>query len=459
MSSNSPTLSVANIQAEQAVIGGLMRDNAVWDTVAERIGEADFFRDDHKLIFHAIRTLSESQRPFDFITVAETLERADRLSDAGNFGYITALHRDTASTANISAYADIVADMATRRRIMSAGQAIHELPTTNATTAEMLQRIEDIVSRLMPGPKKSQWQSYRDVIGAAVERIESAFSSEGHITGTPTGFLDFDDQTTGLQAGDLVIVAGRPGMGKTTWAIQVAENIATRQKKPVAIFSQEMPSEQLGMRSLASGARINLRVIRTGKLSDNDWPWLTMAITKFASAPIYVDDSPALSPTDIRARLKRLVAKTGQFGVVVVDYLQLMRVPGMGNNRVQEVSEISRTMKAIAKEFSVPVLALSQLNRELEKRTNKRPVMADLRESGSLEQDADIIVFIYRDEVYNPETTDKGVAEIIIGKQRNGPLGTIRLMFEGQYTRFENGPGAKYEDVGVDDYQQADDGF
>jgi replicative DNA helicase len=289
-----------------------------------------------------------------------------------------------------------------------------------------------------------------------VDRIEDAFHRDGHITGRATGFLDLDNATSGLQPSDLVIVAGRPSMGKSTLAMQMAEHVAIYDKLPVAVFSMEMPDSQLGMRSLASTGRIDLRTIRTGKLDDQAWPRLTSAINILAEAKVFIDDSPALTPMDVRSRVRRLAKEQGQLGLVVVDYLQLMRVPGLEKNRVQEVSEISRSLKALAKEFNVPVIALSQLNRGLEQRPNKRPVMADLRDSGGIEQDADLILFIYRDEVYNKESQDKGTAEIIIGKQRNGPLSTVRLVFQGEYTRFENfaysnGDGAEYGYEGMQD--------
>jgi replicative DNA helicase len=270
------------------------------------------------------------------------------------------------------------------------------------------------------------------------------------MTGVSTGFTDFDEMTSGLQASDLIIVAGRPSMGKTTFAMNLAENVAIKAKKPVAVFSMEMPGDQLAMRMMSSLGRIDQHKVRTGKLDDDEWPRMTSAINLLAETQLFIDDTPALTPTEVRSRSRRLMREHGQLGLIVLDYLQLMQSPSSGENRVQQISDISRNLKALAKELNVPVVALSQLNRNLEQRPNKRPVMSDLRESGSIEQDADVIVFIYRDEVYNEDSPDKGMAEIIIGKQRNGPIGTSRLTFLGQYTRFENYTGYQYDNEGYE---------
>jgi replicative DNA helicase len=290
----------------------------------------------------------------------------------------------------------------------------------------------------------------RSLLAKAVDKIESLYEQDNPITGVSTGFTDFDEMTSGLQASDLVIVAGRPSMGKTTFAMNLAENVAIKAKKPVAVFSMEMPGDQLAMRMMSSLGRIDQHKVRTGKLDDDEWPRMTSAINLLAETQLFIDDTAALTPTEVRSRSRRLMREHGQLGLIVLDYLQLMQSPSSGENRVQQISDISRNLKALAKELNVPVVALSQLNRNLEQRPNKRPVMSDLRESGSIEQDADVIVFIYRDEVYNEDSPDKGVAEIIIGKQRNGPIGTSRLTFLGQYTRFENYTGYQYDN---EDYE------
>jgi len=297
---------------------------------------------------------------------------------------------------------------------------------------------------------KSGFIPVRSLLAKAVDKIESLYEQDNPITGVSTGFTDFDEMTSGLQASDLVIVAGRPSMGKTTFAMNLAENVAIKAKKPVAVFSMEMPGDQLAMRMMSSLGRIDQHKVRTGKLDDDEWPRMTSAINLLAETQLFIDDTAALTPTEVRSRSRRLMREHGQLGLIVLDYLQLMQSPSSGENRVQQISDISRNLKALAKELNVPVVALSQLNRNLEQRPNKRPVMSDLRESGSIEQDADVIVFIYRDEVYNEDSPDKGVAEIIIGKQRNGPIGTSRLTFLGQYTRFENYTGYQYDN---EDYE------
>lgn len=431
-----------SIEAEQAVLGGLMLDNAAWDRVADRVSEGDFYRHDHRLIFRAVASLAERSQPFDVVTLSEWLDARGELDNAGGLAYLGALAKDTPSAANITAYADIVREHSVLRNLIRVGTEITESAyrADGRESKELLDQAEQKVFEIAEQGARSQggFRSIKSLLKTTVEHIDALFERDDPITGLPTGWGDFDEMTSGLQAGDLVIVAGRPSMGKTTFAINIAEYAAIKKRVPVAIFSMEMPGEQLAIRLLSSMGRINQQRLRTGRLEDEDWPRLTSAVSMFTEVPLFIDDSPALTPTDLRARARRLMREQGGLGLVVVDYLQLMQVSGSTENRATEISEISRGLKALAKELKVPVIALSQLNRSLEQRPNKRPVMSDLRESGAIEQDADLIVFIYRDEVYNEDSPDKGTAEIIIGKQRNGPIGTVRLTFLGQYTRFEN---------------------
>ncbi|OOZ41144.1 replicative DNA helicase [Solemya pervernicosa gill symbiont] len=431
-----------SIQAEQSVLGGLMLDNESWDQVADRVGDDDFYRRDHRKIFAAIKQLAQEGNPFDVVTLSEWLERNSDLAEAGGLSYIGTLANNTPSAANIKAYADIVREHSVVRQLIRVGTDIADsgYVTEGRNSKELLDHAEQRVFQIAEQGARGNrgFTSIKDLLTNVVDRIDQLMENDDPITGVSTGFDDFDEKTSGLQPSDLVIVAGRPSMGKTTFAMNLAENAAIKSQTPVAVFSMEMPGEQLAMRMVSSLGRIDQHSVRTGKLDDDDWPRLTSAMQILAEAPLFIDDTPALSPTELRARARRLKREHG-LGMIVIDYLQLMQ--GSGNskeNRTAEISEISRSLKALAKELNVPVVALSQLNRSLEQRPNKRPVMSDLRESGAIEQDADVIVFIYRDEVYNEESPDKGTAEIIIGKQRNGPIGTTRLTFLGRYTRFEN---------------------
>ncbi|MEI6542761.1 MAG: replicative DNA helicase [Methylococcales bacterium] len=438
-----------SIQAEQSVLGGLMLDNQTWDSIADKVVETDFYRRSHQLIFRKIEELAEKQIPFDVITLSDALKGIGELENVGGLGYLIMLAKDTPSAANIVAYANIVRDRSVLRQLIHIGTEISDsaFNTDGRDTAELLENAERQVFQIAEQRQKGQgggFISIKSLLAQAVDKIETLFEQEGAITGASTGFTDFDSLTSGLQPSDLIIVAGRPSMGKTTIAMNMAENIALKCGKPVAVFSMEMPGDSLAMRMMSSLGRIDQNKVRTGKLEDDDWPRLTSAINILAGTQLFIDDSPALTPTEVRARARRLAREHGQLGLIVVDYLQLMQSPSSGDNRVQQISDISRGLKALAKELNVPVVALSQLNRNLEQRPNKRPVMSDLRDSGAIEQDADLIVFVYRDEVYNEDSPDKGIAEIIIGKQRNGPLGTVRLTFLGQYTRFENFAGSPY---------------
>jgi len=439
-----------SIQAEQSVLGGLMLDNETWDTVADRVSDVDFYRKDHRLIFQAIAKLAAKQAPFDVVTLSEVLSKTDELNEAGGLAYLGLLAKETPSAANISAYADIVRERSVLRQLIHVGTEISDsaYQPDGRDVSELLDTAEGQVFKIAEQKAKSGtgFAPIKSLLAKAVDRIEELFQQGGSVTGVSSGFTDFDAKTSGLQPSDLIIVAGRPSKGKTTFSMNIAEKVAVKTDLTVAVFSMEMPGEQLAMRMMSSLGRIDQHKVRTGKLDDDEWPRMTSAINILAEAKLFIDDTAALSPVEVRARARRLAREHGQLGLIVLDYLQLMQCPGKGDNRTAEISEISRSLKALAKELKVPVMALSQLNRNLEQRPNKRPVMSDLRESGSIEQDADVIVFIYRDEVYNEDSPDKGTAEIIIGKQRNGPIGTSRLTFLGQYTRFEDFAHNPYSD-------------
>ena len=439
-----------SVQAEQSVVGGLMLDNNAWEQVADLLIDSDFYRKEHRLIFTAIRDLAEDRQPFDVITLSEKLGEIGALDDVGGLAYLGLMAKDTPSAANIKAYAEIVRERSIMRQLIQVGNGIagQAFQPEGRSTAELLDQAEQQVFQIAEQREKGQqgFQNIKSVMVKVLEKIEELHANDATITGYPTGFTDFDEMTSGLQPSDLVIIAGRPSMGKTTFAMNIAENIAVAVKKPTAIFSMEMPAEQLAMRILSSLGRIDLTNVRSGNLADDEWPRITSTVGILAEAPLFIDDTPALTPIELRARARRLKREQGDLGLIVIDYLQLMQGSGKGNeNRTAEISEISRSLKGLAKELNVPVVALSQLNRNLEQRPNKRPVMSDLRESGSIEQDADLIAFIYRDEVYNEDSPDKGTAEIIIGKQRNGPIGTVRLTFFGRYTKFDNFAPDVYE--------------
>lgn len=446
-----------SVEAEQSVLGGLMLDNGAWEKVAEILVEQDFYRHDHQLIFRAIAQLMEQSQPVDVITLAEWHDKHGQLDQVGELAYLGTLARNTPSAANIAAYATIVRERSILRQLIKVGNSISNMAFVpeGRSKEEMLDLAERYVFEIAEkgASRGGGFIQVKDVLGKVVDRIDALFEKDSPITGLSTGFIDFDQRTAGLQPADLIIVAGRPSMGKTTFAMNIAENVAIQSHQPVAVFSMEMPADSLAMRMLSSLGRINQQNLRTGKLKDDDWPRLTSAIALLNEAPLFIDDTPALSPTELRTRARRLKREHG-LSLIVIDYLQLMQGNGKANeNRATEISEISRSLKALAKELNVPVIALSQLNRSLEQRTDKRPVMSDLRESGAIEQDADLIVFIYRDEVYNEDSPEKGVAEIITGKQRNGPIGKDRLTFQGQYTRFDNFAPSYYDnyDYGDDD--------
>ena len=441
MSTSAVKVPPHSIDAEQSVLGGLMLDNRAWDMVADRLREADFYRHDHRLIFRIMSKLVAQSKPLDVLTVSELLREMHELDQVGGEVYLFELANNTPTAANIAAYADIVRERSVLRQLISAAGEIAEnaFNSQGRSIVELIDSAErSVFSISEQGSRNSGPVNIKDFLSKTMDRIDTLFHSKAAITGIPTGYHDLDDMTSGLQGSDLVILAGRPSMGKTTLAMNIAEHVAIKSRAPVLIFSMEMPGESIVMRLLSSLCRIDQLRIRTGKLADEDWPRISSTVSMLSDAPLYIDDTPGLSPAEMRARARRLSKEHGQLGLIVVDYLQLMQVPGNNENRTAEISEISRSLKGLAKELNVPVIALSQLNRGLEQRADKRPVMSDLRESGAIEQDADLIVFIYRDEVYNENSPDKGTAEIIIAKQRNGPIGKLRLTFMGQYTCFEN---------------------
>ena len=430
------------------MLGGLMLDNSCWDTVSNLVSAADFYRKDHRLIFQAMETLTEKNEPMDVVTLSEALDNLKQLDAVGGLAYLSELANNTPTASNIKAYATIVHERATLRQLIHVSHEIADSCFNPEGRAghELLDDAERKVFQIAEArPKTGEPMGVKELLSKAVNRIDELSQSGGGITGLSTGFSDLDNITSGLQPSDLVIVAGRPSMGKTTLAMNLVESAVIGGDQPVLVFSMEMPGDSLMMRMLASLGRIDQGKVRTGQLTDDDWPRLTSAINLLHEKLLFIDDTPALTPTDMRSRARRIVREHGKLGLIAIDYLQLMRIAGSSENRVGEISEISRSLKALAKEFECPIIALSQLNRSLEQRPNKRPIMSDLRESGAIEQDADVIMFIYRDEVYNEETPDRGRAEIIIGKQRNGPIGTINLAFNGKYTRFDNLAQDSYE--------------
>ncbi|QVL45535.1 MAG: replicative DNA helicase [Methylophilaceae bacterium] len=441
-----------SIEAEQSVIGGLLLENEALDKVADILNADDFYQHDHKTIYQHIARLIERNRPADIVTVAESLENTAELTAIGGIAYLGSLAQNTPTAANIRRYAEIVRERAVMRKLVTVGSDIAG-SAFNPNGRDAQQLLDEAEAKIFQiaesGNRDNQgFQDIKALLPQVAEKIDELFSREdqSEVTGIPTGFADLDRMTSGLHGGDLIIVAGRPSMGKTAFSINMAENVAIDTGLPVAIFSMEMGATQLATRMIGSIGRLDQHRMRTGRLEDEDWEKLTTALGKLNEAPIFIDEGAGLSSFDVRARARRLHRQTGKLGLIVVDYLQLMAAPAgtRTENRATEISEISRSLKALAKELDVPVVALSQLNRGLEQRPDKRPVMSDLRESGAIEQDADLILFIYRDEVYNPDSTDKGTAEIIIGKQRNGPIGRVRLTFIGQHTRFEDFANADY---------------
>ncbi|GLS83288.1 replicative DNA helicase [Paraferrimonas haliotis] len=437
-----------SLEAEQSVLGGLMLDAEAWDRVSEHITKDDFYARAHQLIFEAMQELIEGGHPLDMITVSERLELHQQLEDAGGFAYLGEIAKNTPSASNIQSYAEIVRERAVVRDMIRVASDIADagFNPEGRNSAELLDLAESKVFKIAESRGKDNEgpEDVKSILNKTVDRIEELFNNpnNGGVTGVSTGYADLDKMTAGLQKSDLVIVAARPSMGKTTFAMNLCEYAAMNEDKPVLIFSLEMPSEQIMMRMLASVGRVNQTNIRTGQLNDEDWARVSSTMgLMLEKAKMHIDDSSGLTPTEVRSRARRVAREHGGLSMIMIDYLQLMQVPGLSDNRTLEIAEISRSLKALAKELQVPVVALSQLNRSLEQRADKRPVNSDLRESGSIEQDADLIMFIYRDEVYNDDSPDKGMAEIIIGKQRNGPIGRVPLTFLGHFSRFDNYAG------------------
>jgi len=430
-----------SVEAEQAVLGGLMLSADAWDQVSERVGEQDFYRKEHRLIFRVMVQLAEDNQPLDLVTVSEALQKLGQLESAGGNSYLAELSRNTPSAANIAAYSEIVRERSVLRQLISVSNKVADraFNPEGAHSTEILDEAESSIFKIAEQMSKGSGpQAIKSVLAKTVERIEELFKNKKTVTGLSTGFDELDKMTSGLQKADMVVVAARPSMGKTTFAMNLCEAVALKSGKPVLVFSMEMPAESIVMRMLSSLGRINQGHLRSGQLQQDDWNRIASAMQMLSPQKFYIDDTAALSPLEMRARARRVARECGgEIGAIMVDYLQLMQVPGV-ENRVNEISEISRSLKSLAKELNCPVIALSQLNRSLEQRPNKRPVMSDLRESGAIEQDADLICFLYRDEVYNKDTQDKGIAEVIIGKQRNGPIGTCRLAFRGEFTRFDD---------------------
>ncbi|GAB2681853.1 replicative DNA helicase [Aliiglaciecola sp. 3_MG-2023] len=440
-----------SMEAEQSVLGSMLIAPDSWDKVAEVVVEEDFYNRSHRTIFRSIVRLLSANQPVDIITVSEELESHDELEEAGGFTYLGELAQNTPSAANVVAYAEIIKERAITRELIGVAHSIADVGYNpeGRDSSEILDLAETQVFQIAEkrmgnneGPKDVE-----SVLGQTIDRLEALIKTNKEVTGVSTGYTDLDKKTSGLQGSDLIIVAARPSMGKTTFAMNLCENAMLLEEKPVLVFSLEMPAEQIMMRMLASLSRVDQTKIRTAQLDDEDWARIsnTMAMLKDKDN-LFVDDSSGLTPMEVRTRARKLARERDGISMIMIDYLQLMRVPSLSDNRTLEIAEISRSLKALAKELNVPVVALSQLNRSLEQRADKRPINSDLRESGSIEQDADLIMFIYRDEVYNENTDLKGISEIILGKQRNGPIGTVRLTFQGQFSRFDNYAGPAYSD-------------
>ncbi len=439
----------SSIEAEQAVIGGLMLDNSEWDNVSDLIIAEDFYRPEHQIIYRVMFQQSEDNRPIDVVTLGEALDRLHKLENAGGIDYLGELAGNARGTVNIRAYAEIVRERAILRKLIRVANEVIDSGYSpgGRTAADVLDEAEKKIFEIGDDrPRDGSPRPINPILHHVVERIDELSGMDGALTGVTTGYSDLDNMTNGWQNSDLIIVAGRPSMGKTAFSMNLVENALQNSNRPVLVFSLEMPAESLVIRMLSSLGRVDQNLLRTGQLQEDDWPKLTAAVAQLKDRPLLIDDSPGLSPMEMRSRARRVKREQGDLGMIVVDYLQLMQIKGSSENRVGEISEISRSLKLLAREFECPVIALSQLNRSLEQRPNKRPVMSDLRESGAIEQDADVIIFIYRDEVYHEDSADKGTAEIIIGKQRNGPIGTVRLAFIGKHTRFENFVRPRYDE-------------
>ena len=433
-----------SVEAESSVLGGLLLDNNAWDRVGDLLTESNFYRHEHQLIFTAIASLVNASKPADVITVFEHLRSLGKAEEVGGLAYLNNLAQYVPSASNIRRYAEIVRERSILRKLVTASDEI----STNAfdPQGKTVERILDEAEAKIfaigeEGSRNKQgFQSLDTLVIDLLDKVQEMADNPADVTGVPTGFADLDRMTSGLQAGDMIVLAARPSMGKTSFAVNIAEHVALNEGLPVAIFSMEMGAAQLAVRIVGSIGRVNQGNLRTGKLTDDEWPRLTEAIEKLRTVSLHIDETPGLTPGELRANARRLARQCGKLGLIVVDYLQLMSGSGAGSadNRATELGEISRGLKMLAKELQCPVIALSQLNRSVEQRTDKRPMMSDLRESGAIEQDADIIMFIYRDDYYNKDSKEPNVAEVIIGKQRNGPTGTVKLFFQKSQTRFES---------------------
>jgi replicative DNA helicase len=435
-----------SVEAEQSLLGALLLDNQAFDRVADLIGADDFYRDDHRRIWRHIARLAEANRPADVVTVTESIEASEDKDKTGGAAYLGALAQNTPSALNIRRYAELVRERSVQRRLAQVATGIAE-DALNPAGREVGQLLDEAESKIFQiaesGARRDQGLlEIKPVLARVFEKIDHLYHRDNpsDVTGVPTGYVDLDKMTSGLQPGELVVIAGRPSMGKTALALNIAEHVAVDNGLPVAIFSMEMSSTQLAMRLLGSIARVDQHKMRTGRLSDKEWGDLSDAMGKLHETPIYIDEAGALTALEVRARARRLKRQYSKLGLIVIDYIQLMSASSQGENRATEISEISRSLKGMAKELDVPVIALSQLNRAVDQRPDRRPVMSDLRESGAIEQDADVIMFIYREVVYKPDLPEdqRAIAEVIVGKQRNGPIGTVKLTFLGQHTRFEN---------------------
>ena len=443
-----------SVEAEQSVLGGLLLDNMAWDRAAELLTDSDFYRYEHRLIFSAVAALVQHSRPADVITVFEHLQSLGKADDCGGLAYLNALAQSVPSAANMRRYAEIVRERAVLRKLIGASDEI-ATAAFNREGRNVSQILDEAESKILKigeeGSRQQQGpQSMDRLVVALLDRVnELAETDAGDVTGVRTGYFEMDSMTAGLQKGDLIVLAARPSMGKTAFALNIAEHVSVKEELPVLVFSMEMGASQLALRLVGSLGRINQQNLRTGRLADDEWGRLAEAVDKLGKVQMFIDETAALTVAELRARARRMARQFGgTLGLIVVDYLQLMSGSGGSDeNRATELGEISRGLKALAKELQCPVIALSQLNRSVESRTDKRPMMSDLRESGAIEQDADIILFIYRDDYYNKESKEPGVAEILIAKQRNGPVGTVRLAFLKPLTKFDNlapGSGSEY---------------
>ncbi len=440
-----------SIEAEQSVLGGLLLDNSAWDRVVDAVSGEDFYRHEHRVIFRTISSLINESRPADVVTVQEILSRKGELGTVGGFGYLIELANNTPSSANIRYHAEIVRERSIMRQLAEVGTEIarNAYNPQGKNAAILLDEAENKVFQIAERTNKNKqgFLYMPDLLQEVVERISNLYSRDNpnEVTGVSTGFVDLDRKTSGLQPGDLIIVAGRPSMGKTAFSVNIAEHVALEEKLPVAIFSMEMGGTQLVMRMLSSIGRLDQQMLKNGALKDEHWVNLGNTVDRLANAPIFIDETAGLTALELRARARRLARQfNGKLGLIVIDYIQLMEGSGKDSNRASILGEISRSLKALAKELHVPIIALSQLSRAVEQRTDKRPMMSDLRESGAIEQDADLIMFMYRDEYYNPESQLKGIAECIIGKHRNGPVGKVFLTWFGSFAKFGN---SAYSDV------------